>query len=61
MGTASGSFSGATTTEGSFTRAAQLDFLERGADRVAALSERQALALAVERASWAQAGEFARL
>ena len=61
MGTASRSFSRATTTDGSFTRAAQLDCLERGADSVAALRERQALALAVERASWAQAGEFARL
>lgn len=59
MGTASRSFSRATTTDGSFTRAA-LDFLERGADSVAALRERRALAFAVERAAWAQAGEFAR-
>jgi hypothetical protein len=37
----------------SFTLAAQLDFLEREADSIAALCERQALAFAVERAAWA--------
>ena len=55
------SFSRATTTDGSFTRAAQLDFLEREADSIAAPCQRRALAFAVERAAWAQAGELARL
>jgi hypothetical protein len=45
----------------SFTLAAQFDFLERGADSTAALCQRRALVFAVERAAWAQAGEFARL
>jgi hypothetical protein len=47
--------------DGSFRLAAQLDFLEREADTIAALCQRRALAFAVERAAWAQAGEFAQL
>jgi hypothetical protein len=46
--------------DGSFTLAAQLGFLEREADSIAALCEREALAFAVEGAAWAQAAEFAR-
>ena len=47
--------------DGSFTMAAELDFLEREADSIAAPRQRRALAFAVEPAAWAQAGEFARL
>jgi hypothetical protein len=49
------------TRDGSFTLAAQLDFLEGEAGSIAALCQHQALAFALERAAWAQVGEFARL
>jgi urea carboxylase len=49
------------TQDGSFTLAAQRDLLEGGADSIAALCQRGALAFAVERVAWAHAGEFARL
>jgi urea carboxylase len=48
------------TPDGSFTLAAQLDFLEGEADSIAAPCQRRALAFAVERAAWAQAGDFAQ-